>query len=309
METDRLVDGAPGGGGSNPSTPFAHFFTMALGYGVNMALVVVTLSYATSIHHSLLRATFTTGTFYATYSFSALVGGASACEQFGAHRVIIASLVGMLVYLIIFTLTAEAINTTTTPGYIVVLCGSVLGGASVGVGWSAQGVYFSTMALRHEKANGLGGTEAVDSFAGVFASLFLGAQCVFYLLQSLLIYIAELSETATFLLFTFAAAVVTGHTAYNLKPLDPLSLGDSSRDRRGGAEPNFSDNPQGGLDDDLNELIDTPSSSSSSSSASSPSWPSPGWFKRVQKTLWMAFGDRRGFFMLPLSIACKLLAC
>ena len=45
-----------------------------------------------------------------TYSFSALVGGASACEQFGAHRVIIASLVGMLVYLTISLLISSAMN-------------------------------------------------------------------------------------------------------------------------------------------------------------------------------------------------------
>ena len=81
------------------------------------------------------------GSFYASYSAGSLILGAAAVERFGADRVIKGSMIAMLCYLVVFTATASSqLPADGIVMWSLSLAGSIVGGAALGLGFSAQGV-------------------------------------------------------------------------------------------------------------------------------------------------------------------------
>ena len=317
METDRLVSHHhERGASSSPSPHYHQFLVLAVGFGVTNALVIVTLAYATSLH-SLRLGSFSMGSFYASYSAGSLILGAAAVERFGADRVIKGSMIAMLCYLVVFTATASSqLPADGIVMWSLSLAGSIVGGAALGLGFSAQGVYFLATALSHSKHTGVASNEAIDAFAGIFAAIFIGAQCGFYLLQSLLIYVAGLSEMGTFLVFTLGTAIVTAATLYWLEPL-PSDRDRRSRRRRRRSSSSSTgtstgtgtgtalvdrsgdDNPQGGGDDDDDEEEEEEEADGEDGDSEG----CRSFSSQLVMTLKLALWDARGLYLAPISIS------
>ena len=247
-------------------------------FSIVSGAVLVTVAYSTTLH-SLLLGSLNTGVFYASFFLSALLGGASATEHFGSHRVIIGSLCCLSLYMIIYTITAAPnLRNYSSLEWELSLACSTLGGISFGFAFSAQGVYFSKTAHLHEKERDLLAPEAENTFAATFTIIFFGLICVFFIAQSALIYVAGLSEMYTFLIFACLASLAAVASIRFIE--DPELQTHVSP---------VLESPQG----EGKHEVEVMSSSQSLSSRRS----------RLTMTLVILFMDRRGVGLAPISIA------
>jgi MFS family permease len=177
-------------GGNNAPQPSAlrNFLLMSFCFGSAHGGMVVAIAYASSVLGSSLGSA-STGTVYSVYGLTALLGAAPAVERFGPAKAISAALLFWLLYLAMFVIAMFVTEDGGSAGgrWAVVLIGAVLGGFGSGIGLTAQGVYFARAAATYRKEEGLTAAAANDLFAGYFATIFMGSQCVQYLLAAVLL--------------------------------------------------------------------------------------------------------------------------
>lgn len=123
---------------------------------------------------------------YFFYTFSALLFAKPALRAFGAKRVVLLGLVGLLCYVSSFFLALCVPGTSS-----VFLLGASIGGIGAGFLWTAQGSYYSINARAYAFANNdADSSAALANFASIFASSYLLLETLFKLFATI-IYLAK----------------------------------------------------------------------------------------------------------------------
>jgi len=181
-ELEGLVDGKA------PPRALRNFLLMSFCFGSAHGGMVVAIAYASSVLGTTLGSA-STGTVYSVYGLTALLGAAPFVERFGPARSICAALGFWFLYVAMFVIAAltSAEDDDGAGQWTVVLLGAAMGGFGSGIGLTAQGVYFARAAATYRKEEGISAPAANDLFSGYFATIFIGSQCVQYLLASMLL--------------------------------------------------------------------------------------------------------------------------
>ena len=147
---------------------------------------MIGLFYASSIF-SITLGSYSLSAYYWWFSLTCLLISAPMVEWMGSLNAIVLSQVTMTMYLLSYAVGAlGVVADNETAQWTIVILGSCIGGFSSGLGWTAQGVYFSLSAKQHAKEVGVSASEANDTFAGYWASIYFGGQCALYVVASLL---------------------------------------------------------------------------------------------------------------------------
>lgn len=171
------------------------------------------ISYATSVLDTQLGDT-SDGTVYLMYTFTALIFATSIVESLGTKNSLIVGILLYVGYLVCYMLAnVTSIENSTTGEWTVIIIGALLGGFASGFLWPAQGLYFATSAARYAKAAGIEVVEANDMFAGIFACIYVGSQCVLMLFSALIFEFADWTDVdlfGVFAIITVIAAIAVG---------------------------------------------------------------------------------------------------
>lgn len=148
--------------------------------------------------------------YYWTFAGTCLLFSAPLVEYLGSVKALVLSQITMTIYLLSYCLgsigtVAEISNLQWT----IVSLGSVVGGFSSGLGWTAQGVYFSLAAAQHAEETGVTSREANDTFAGYWACIYFAGQCALYIIASLLFEFTGFTYIWCFMALTIGSTIAT----------------------------------------------------------------------------------------------------
>jgi hypothetical protein len=165
-------------------------------YAVAHACVTVVLSYSTAELGDTLGA-YGGGTLYVVYSLSSLFLAKPVCAYLGPKNALVASLTMLSAYVGAF-LCSMYFEVAAWPLFI---CGSFIGGLAAGVLWTAQGEYFTISAeiFSFEKDECV--SKANDSFAALFAGIYLSCETLFKLFATVLLYGLGASRIPLFFIY------------------------------------------------------------------------------------------------------------
>ena len=158
---------------------FRNFLMMAFAFSFNHGCVTSCLSYASSELGDKLGA-YGGGFLYVAYSFSALALANPIVEAVGPKFGLVFGTLGYCIYIVGFLLAVIIPDLA----WIIFLFASMVGGASGGVLWTAQGKYFAANAILYADASDQPVREVNSQFAGMFAGTYLGLEMVTKLVAS-----------------------------------------------------------------------------------------------------------------------------
>mmetsp|Transcript_2925 Transcript_2925/g.5896 ORF Transcript_2925/g.5896 Transcript_2925/m.5896 type:complete len:441 (-) Transcript_2925:327-1649(-) len=167
------------------------------------------LFYASSMFGELLGGN-ALSLYYWTFAGTCLLLSAPITEYMGSVKSLVVSQITMTIYLASYCIgSVGTVAETSNVQWTVVMLGSAVGGFSSGLGWTAQGVYFSLAAAQHAEEADTTVQAANDLFAGYWASIYFGGQCALYIIASLLFEFTEFSYTWCFLALTVGSTLAT----------------------------------------------------------------------------------------------------
>lgn len=162
---------------------------------------------------------------YFFYTFSALLFAKPALRAFGAKRVVLLGLIGLLAYVSSFFLALCVPGTS-----FVFLVGASIGGIGAGFLWTAQGSYYSINARAYAFAsNDPDSSVALANFASIFASSYLLLETLFKLFATVIYLAKDRQGSWKAVVFgSYVSAAFCAIVAFSMcvKNLTPRFIGD-----------------------------------------------------------------------------------
>lgn len=200
-------------GDDDASGEYWNFILMSTSFGFAHSAITVCIAYATSILDTTLGDA-SDGTVYLTYTFSALLFATTIVESLGPKNSLVVGILLYVGYLICYMLANVSVIEDSLSGeWTVIMIGALLGGFASGFLWPAQGLYFTASAARYAKAAGIEVVEANDMFAGLFACIYVGSQCLLQLFSALVLEFTDWTDVdlfGVFAIITVIAAIAVG---------------------------------------------------------------------------------------------------
>jgi len=158
-----------------------NFSMMSIFFSINHGTVLACISLATSEFGSKLGS-YSLGSVYLMYTLSSMFFSTTFIDKFGEKWTMA---IGLWIYCfyVISYLIAKALPSIE---WYIVLTGSIMGGFSAGVLWTAQGGYFSNCAKQYATLKGIERTEATSFMSAFFATMYLAFEVFIRMLSSFL---------------------------------------------------------------------------------------------------------------------------
>jgi hypothetical protein len=211
-EGEQLVHNS----GSSSSHLFSNFITMAVSFSVNHGCVVSCLAYSTAQLGNSLGG-YGSGVLYIFYALTAFFLSKPIVVMVGPKNGLLIGVLGYCIYVIGFLLAVLLPRSAAWPIFMIACA---IGGFSGGVLWPAQGRYFSRISKLYSDSTGEGVEKINATFAGVFATAYLGTEMITKVLATLIFIYSPLKAPAIiFTVYTVLAvlAVVTVSMLDDLK--------------------------------------------------------------------------------------------
>jgi MFS family permease len=147
---------------------------------------------------------------YIFYTFSALFMAKPSVQFLEAKRTVFIGLIGLLIYVLGFYLAILFPNLTK----IFFLTGCSVGGVGAGLLWTGQGAYYSLNATIFASASNISRSEAITTFAAIFAGFYLSFETAYKFIATLVFILAGMQSNghwrpAVFGLYTVSAFICT----------------------------------------------------------------------------------------------------
>lgn len=196
-----------------------NFLCMSILFAVNHGCSVSVLGLANAKLGT--AGVWSSGTLYASYTLSALVGASYIVGKLGSRNGLVAGMTMVALYVTSFyvalaiSIDDESNNNNTayvsSGRYIVVIGGAVVGGVGSSILWVSQGSYFATasrLLAQQQNQQGIGGaaatkSDATSEFGATFAFVFLFAEVILRLLSTFLLKTVGLSWEIVFGWYAF----------------------------------------------------------------------------------------------------------
>ena len=196
---------------------------MCVAFSFNHGCVVSCLAYASAELGSSLGG-YGSGTLYICYSLTAFFLSKPVVTMIGPKYGLLAGVSGYCVYIIGFLL-ALLIPSIAWPVFLVACA---IGGVAGGLLWTAQGRYFSRNAKLYSENTDMAVEKVNATFAGVFATSYLGLEMVTKVLATIIFLTApDAAEYIIFSIYT-AIAVLSCFFVMGLQHLDEQGSWDFS---------------------------------------------------------------------------------
>ena len=195
-----------------------NFYVMCIAFSANHGCVVACLAYASTelgdlmggygggnilfITMSTSRSPIcSTGALYVCYSIASFLFSKPVISMVGPRNGLIVGVGGYCVYVAGF-LVAVVLPAVRWPAFLIA---ASIGGMAGGFLWTAQGRYFSRNALLYSTATDTPLQEVNSNFAGIFATCYLGLECITKVLATLIF--LSMPSKAPAVIFTIYTAI------------------------------------------------------------------------------------------------------
>lgn len=209
---------------TNPRALFRNFVLFCVLYSVAHATVDGVLAFSAAELGASLGSD-GSSSLYFFYTFSALLFAKPALRAFGAKRVVLLGLIGLLCYVTSFFIALTADDKNQPGTAFIFLLGASIGGIGAGFLWTAQGSYYCINARAYAFANNeQDSSVALANFASIFASAYLLLETLFKIFATV-IYLAKDRSTSwkpivfgVYVTAAFCAVVAFSLCVKNLTP-------------------------------------------------------------------------------------------
>jgi hypothetical protein len=206
----------PGIGGTERGEPlYRNFLTMCVAFSLNHGCVVSCLAYSTTELGNTLGGV-GSGVLYVFYALTAFFLSKPYVSMVGPKVGLLTGCGGYCVYVCGF-LFAVLVPAAAWP---VFLLSCAIGGTAGGLLWTSQGRYFARNAKLYSEDTGMAVEKVNATFAGVFATAYLGFEMVTKVLATLIALFAPSSAAA--FIFTTYTVLAIGSTFVIALVLDDL---------------------------------------------------------------------------------------
>ena len=152
-----------------------NFLLMCVAFSCNHGCVVSCLAYASTELGDDLGGV-GSGVLYAFYTFTSLLFARPIVEMIGPKNGLLMGVMGYCIYIAGFL--AAILFQGTTFAWPVFITACSFGGMAGGVLWPSQGKYFTENAKQYSTATSKPMEECTATFAGIFATSYLGLELV-----------------------------------------------------------------------------------------------------------------------------------
>lgn len=182
---------------------YRNFLTMSIAFSLNHGCVVSCLAYASTELGSSLGG-YGSGCLYVFYALTAFLVSKPTVAMIGPKYGLLAGVLGYCIYIagFLFSILVPAL------AWPVFLTSASIGGIAGGLLWPSQGRYFARNAKLYSEATGIPVEKVNSSFAGIFATSYLGLETITKVLATLLFLAFPSSADAiVFTVYTALAAL------------------------------------------------------------------------------------------------------
>ena len=212
--------------GQQSEALYQNFLLMCIAFSVNHGCVVSCLAYSTTELGNSLGGV-GSGILYVFYALTAFFLAKPIVSMMGPKYGLIAGVCGYCVYVGGF-LFAVMVPVAAWPVFIL---SCAIGGVAGGLMWPSQGRYFARNAKLYSEDSGLSVEKVNATFAGVFATTYLGLEMVTKVLATLIaIFIPEYATSLIFSTYTILAILSCFVVAFGLSNLQESGTWDFSLD-------------------------------------------------------------------------------
>lgn len=205
------------------SALYRNFVTMCVAFSFNHGSVVSCLAYATAELGNALGG-YASGTLYVCYALTAFLLSKPVVSMVGPKNGLLLGVLGYCIYVGGF-LFAIMVPTLAWPVFIM---SAAIGGVAGGLLWTSQGRYFSRNAKLYSEPTGISVEKVNATFAGIFATSYLGLEMVTKVLATVIFITTP--DSAPFIIFTIytVIAVSSCFVVAGLSDLDERGTWDFS---------------------------------------------------------------------------------
>jgi len=190
------------------------FFVMCACFGLNHAAVTTPVGYATTLLGSDVGNA-SNATLYGVCMISSLFFGPLFTGALGPKNALVFGMILYVIYVFCFavatnfTETIEGEVSAQTPAWALGVGGAVIGGVGAGSLWTAQGAFFGAICDQISNATGTPLQSLTAQLASTFAMFYLGQECFWKALFTVLSKYAELSNLLLFVIYGVLALIAT----------------------------------------------------------------------------------------------------
>lgn len=179
---------------------YRNFVMMSVAFSCNHGAVVSCLAYSTTELGNSLGG-YGSGTLYVLYALTAFLLSKPIVSMIGPKLGLLAGVGGYCVYVggFLFAILVPAL------AYPVFIAACAIGGIAGGLLWTSQGKYFAKNAKLYSDASGIPVEQVNATFAGVFATAYLGLEMVTKVLATIIFLVTP--DGAPWIIFTVYTAI------------------------------------------------------------------------------------------------------
>jgi hypothetical protein len=159
-----------------------NFILMSILFSANQACVVACVAYASDQLGDILGG-YGSGCLFICYAFTSCFCAKPVVSMIGSKNGLLTGAIGYCIYVFGFLLSLVVEHAHVRWGVFITACAA--GGLAGGVFWTAQGQYFARSAKLYAEANGKLLEDVNASFAGLFATYYLGLEMTTKLIVSI----------------------------------------------------------------------------------------------------------------------------
>lgn len=206
---------------------YRNFFVMSAAFAVNHGCVVACLAYASTELGNEMGSV-GSGILYVCYAVTAFFVSKPLVTTLGPKLGLFAGVFGYFIYVLGFCIAVASKYIFVDAAWLVSSISAAIGGIAGGLLWTAQGRYFSRHAKLYSESSGIPVEKVNATFAGVFATMFLGLEMCTKLLGTVIFLMVPAG--ASFLVFSLytAASLVACVFVAGLDDLDDKPTWDFS---------------------------------------------------------------------------------
>ena len=200
-------------------TLYRNFFVMSAAFSINHGCVVACLAYASTELGNEMGSV-GSGILYVCYAITAFLVSKPLVTMLGPKYGLLAGVFGYFIYVSGFCIAVLSRLVFVDAAWVVSMVSAAIGGFAGGLLWTAQGRYFSRHAKLYSESSGIPVEKVNATFAGVFATMFLGLEMCTKLLGTVIFLMVPAG--ASFLVFSLytAASLVACVMVAGLDDLD-----------------------------------------------------------------------------------------
>jgi len=193
--------------------PRRTFLVMCACFGLNHAAVTVPVAYGSSVYGSQVGNA-SNAALYGVCMLSALFLGPLLTSSLGPKNALVFGMFAYVVYVLLFALGLNFVPDGSpiepeTFGTLCAVIGGVIGGIGAGSLWTAQGAFFGAICEQISDSTGIPLASLTAELSSTFAIVFLGQECFWKVLFTLITKYGKLSFMVAFLIYAGLAGIAT----------------------------------------------------------------------------------------------------